>query len=222
MNRFKTLFCALLLFFLINPFLEDYVGVQLLADIFISLIFFSAVYVASHDRRQITIALVLAIPAVLARWTTYFLESRTIDIGGEVFGLAFFAYITAIILAWLFRQRRVTVEIILAGICVYFILGIMWSTAYYVMEIALPGSFDFPVHLQPAESTFTYYSFVTLTTLGYGDITPVTALARNLSVLEAVIGQLYIAVLIAGLVGMYIADSKKDSEPQEKRSKKTL
>lgn len=121
------------------------------------------------------------------------------------------------ILSTIMKSKKVTTETIYASICVYLLLGIIWTMLFSAMEIIEPGSFlsggapvvDF--HGEPVErnvfANFIYYSFVTLTILGYGDITPVSPHARALSSLEAVVGQLYIAVLIAGLVGMHISHS---------------
>jgi len=88
----------------------------------------------------------------------------------------------------------------------------MWSTAYTVLEFSQPGSFKGLTELvSPVwNPDWIYFSFVTITTLGYGDITPLTQTARTLSFLEAIVGQFYIAVLVAGLVSAYIS-TKQDS-----------
>jgi len=101
---------------------------------------------------------------------------------------------------------------IVGAICVYLLLGIMWSTAYTVLEFSQPGSFKGLTELvSPVwNPDWIYFSFVTITTLGYGDITPLTQTARTLSFLEAIVGQFYIAVLVAGLVSAYIS-TKQDS-----------
>lgn len=95
-------------------------------------------------------------------------------------------------------------------ICVYLLLGVIWALAYSLVELAAPGSLT---GVEPdAEggwgSNWIYFSFVTLTTLGYGDITPVSATARSLAYLQAIAGQFYIAVLVAGLVSAYISDKQ--------------
>jgi hypothetical protein len=84
----------------------------------------------------------------------------------------------------------------------------MWTFIFVVVETLHPGSFKIP-EVQGLETTrqFVYYSFVTLTTLGYGDITPITSMARSLCILEAVIGQLYLVVQVAWLVGVHVSQS---------------
>ncbi len=101
---------------------------------------------------------------------------------------------------------------IVGAICVYLLLGVMWSIAYSMVEFSQPGSFKGLTELLSPlwNSEWIYYSFVTITTLGYGDITPLTQTARSLSFAEAIVGQFYIAVLVAGLVSAYIS-TKHDS-----------
>ena len=95
---------------------------------------------------------------------------------------------------------------IMGAICVYFLIGLIWADVFFILETLQPGSFQIPPE-QVGQATLDYFSYVTLTTLGYGDITPISAPARSLSLLEAMMGQLYLAVLIARLVGIHIAQS---------------
>jgi hypothetical protein len=103
---------------------------------------------------------------------------------------------------------------IVGAICIYLLLGVMWSIGYGVVEYAQPGSFKGLTELlSPLWSPdWIYYSFVTITTLGYGDITPLTQTARTLSFAEAIVGQFYIAVLVAGLVSAYISTKQDRSD----------
>ena len=97
---------------------------------------------------------------------------------------------------------------LVGAICVYLMLGVIWALAYSLVELAAPGSFGGVTAGQDAgwDSEWLYFSFVTLTTLGYGDILPLSALARALAYMEAVTGQFYVAILVAGLVSAYISD----------------
>jgi hypothetical protein len=127
----------------------------------------------------------------------------------------FVAFVTGVILLRIIREERVSNDTILGGICVYLLLGLLFESVFEIVEFVLPGSFrSGTVALgELAQSQgdvarypeLVYYSFVTLTTLGYGDITPVGSLPRVLSTAEAVIGQLYLAILVAALVGMRLA-----------------
>ncbi len=116
-----------------------------------------------------------------------------------------------------FRQVAISDEIsanrIIGAICIYLLLGVMWSIGYTVLEIVEPGSFKGLTELaDPAwNPDWIYFSFVTITTLGYGDITPLTPTARTLSFAEAIVGQFYIAVLVAGLVSAYISARRESN-----------
>jgi voltage-gated potassium channel len=99
---------------------------------------------------------------------------------------------------------------LVGAICVFLLLGMIWAFAYSLLELAVPGSFGSSDagHGSGFDSRWLYFSFVTLTTLGYGDITPATSIARTLSYMQAVAGQFYVAVLVAGLVSAYISDKQ--------------
>jgi hypothetical protein len=102
---------------------------------------------------------------------------------------------------------------IVGAICIYLMLGVIWAMAYTVVDLASPGSFAgfSPMDDVGWNSEWLYFSFVTMTTLGYGDILPVSATARGLAYMQAVVGQFYIAVLVAGLVGAYVSTKSNDN-----------
>ena len=114
------------------------------------------------------------------------------------------------------RGGEISLDTIFAAVCGYLLLGVAWAVVYSSIDLAQPNAFHLSDELlagaqqgEPRMSLFVYFSFVTLGTLGYGDITPVSVSARTLAWLEAVLGQLYLAVLIAGLVGAVIATRQK-------------
>ena len=106
---------------------------------------------------------------------------------------------------------EVSANRLVGAVCVYLLLGTLWALAYTVIELAMPGSFKGIDVATDAHwgSNWVYFSFVTLTTLGYGDITPITGTARALVYTEAVFGIFYMAMLVAGLVGVYMAERQK-------------
>ena len=103
---------------------------------------------------------------------------------------------------------RITTNHLLGAMTVYLLLGVTWALILGIQHQLAPGSFRGLSTASPSE--FIYFSFVTLATLGYGDIVPVNPIARTLVYLEAVVGQLYVAVLIASLVSRYIAGQQRD------------
>jgi voltage-gated potassium channel len=104
--------------------------------------------------------------------------------------------------------------------CIYLLSGAIWGIVYFLLSVIAPASFDGINGETWSEqlNEFTYHSFVTLTTLGYGDVTPVAPVARTLCYLEAVLGQLYLTVLVAALVGMHIANRRLVCPPEKAAS----
>jgi voltage-gated potassium channel len=108
------------------------------------------------------------------------------------------------------RRQRPVGDRIVGAICVYLLIGLAWAKIYESLDDIVPGSFRFPADTAwatPGLLRYTYFSFITLGTLGYGDVTPVTALAGTLAWMEAITGQLYLAITVARLVALSIADS---------------
>lgn len=99
---------------------------------------------------------------------------------------------------------------IVGAVCIYLLSGALWGIVYFLLELVAPASFTGVASDIWTEelNQFTYHSFVTLTTLGYGDVTPVSPVARTLCYLEAVLGQMYLTVLVAALVGLHIASRR--------------
>lgn len=130
--------------------------------------------------------------------------------------LSLLAMLGYLIVAIIFTLQQVIFGVemnlnrLVGAVCVFLLLGLIWSFAYALLELIAPGSFKgLSPGLGPdADSSWLYFSFVTLTTLGYGDITPVSAMGRSLAFMQAVAGQFYIAVLVAGLVSAYISDRR--------------
>jgi hypothetical protein len=111
----------------------------------------------------------------------------------------------------LLLSSSVDVNKIIGAICVYLLLGLNWALSFLFINFAIPESFHGLVStdIRTQFSEFLYYSFVTITTLGYGDLTPVKPLVRTFAYLEAIVGQFYVAVLVAWLVGMYLSEKNQ-------------
>ena len=127
--------------------------------------------------------------------------------------LLFYLFTTMLAFEALFTGEEIDLNMIMGSICVYLLVGICWGIFYFFESIINPGAFN-GIDVEIGKSRFTdllYYSYVTLSTLGYGDITPVTPIARTFSFLEALFGQFYIAILVASFVGMHISVRRSKS-----------
>ena len=112
------------------------------------------------------------------------------------------------------RETDINANRLIGAVCVYLLLGVIWAVAYTLVDMIAPGSFKgfVPPEGRGWDSEWLYFSFVTMTTLGYGDISPVSAIAKALAYLQAVFGQFYIAILVAGLVSAYISSRQSNTQ----------
>jgi len=211
------LLIALGLLFLFLPFVEEIKGGDIIVSILLSLVLISAVLAVANRRRTFVVAVLLAIPAVVGRWINHFRPDLLPPAIFLFAGLVLVAFVVANLLRFILRAPSVNAEVLCASISAYLMLGLMWTMAYWLVDQLTPGgAFSFNTNAGPRSingfNAF-YFSFITLSTVGYGDITPVSRIARWLAAMEAMTGLLYVAVLIARLVSLYSAPgSTEDRE----------
>jgi hypothetical protein len=177
---------------------------KLYIGIAFSLVLFSGVAIAWGRRKLFLLAASVGSVALAVRWTAFFSKTSALQLWADQWSLAAIMVIALVLLLQVFRDGPVTHSRIQGAIAVYLLFGIGWAHAYHIAEFLHPGSFNTTAGPMTNVSDWVYYSFVTLTTVGYGDITPVRPIARSLSIGEALTGQLYLAVLIARLVAMEV------------------
>jgi hypothetical protein len=203
----------LLLLLLLNVFVVPFTvapdsdAARIVRDVLLSLILLSGVATAWDHRPQfVAIALVAGL-AIVARWTGLFISpGKTLGLLDET-TLFSLVILCAVIGTRVFGDGTVTFDRILGAIALYILIGVVWAEAYQLVNVRVPGAYAGIAHdgAPPDRSIWVYFSFVTLTTLGYGDITPVAHSARSLAILEALIGQLYPAIVLARLVSLHVA-----------------
>lgn len=209
-NRFLILLVLILFTIVLTPFLDHFLETKILMDIFLTVLFFNIIFAIGSKRSHLIIASILVLPLVLSTWSIYFYDSTQLSLLTRTFGALFFGYAVIIILQMIARSIDITRETIFAAIVAYLLIALMWAFIYMILEMVVPGSFSFPDKSLRAETMhFEYFSFVTITTLGYGDVTPLTNRASALALLEALVGQIYLVVLVAWLVGMYVSRKSK-------------
>ena len=206
-HRFSTveLLIALALLFFFFPFVEEVKGGDIIISILLSLVLLSAVLAVADRKGVFFIALVLAIPAIAGRWINHFRPDLVPPPVFLIAGLALIAFVVANLLRFVLRAPSVNTEVLCASISAYLMLGLLWTVAYWLVAQVTPNAFSFNTGPKETMSGFNafYFSFITLSTVGYGDIAPVSRIARWLAATEAMTGLLYVTVLIARLVSLY-------------------
>ena len=219
-SKFHYLLVSLALMIVSYPFIE---GRGLAAHLFLAIIlaiFFSSLYMLDHSPRLRLFAYVNGGMMLLFGILSSFMPvlPQLLEVIFAVSTLSFFIFLVMAIFADFLHTKEVTTDTISGAACVYLLIGIIWSLAYGLLEHIYPGSFRFSVPKQTIHltntSSFSYFSFVTLTTVGFGDITPVSKGAKLLVIMEAILGQLYIAIFLARIIGSYQRVKKSDPPPK--------
>jgi hypothetical protein len=195
---------ALLMLFIVAPFVEEMRGGDVVEALLLTLVLITGVMAVSSRPATTVLALLLVTPALVAKWMNHFWPERVPPEMFVIPALVFVTFVITRLMAYILRAPRVNTEVLCAGISAYLMLGFVWALGYMVVGRLVPNAFTFSV---PANSmhgfTAFYFSFVTLTTVGYGDICPVAPAARMLAIMEAMTGTLFVGMLIARLVSLY-------------------
>jgi len=205
-GRFTYLLGFLLSLMLIFPFAEEWTYGPPAMQLAYSFLLVSALYAVADNRWVFRAGILLFAAGLASHWWIVMTSSPVAVVTGVVCEIAFFGFIIAAVLRHVFGHERVTGDTIAGAVCVFFLIGIIWTLAYQAIHF-----FDHQAFNNVAAESFSstamvdlvYYSFSTLTTLGYGDITPLSRPARMFAVTEAIVGQIYLTVLVARLVGLY-------------------
>ena len=204
-----SIFSALILIviFVIPPFLPPGSGRRLPGAVAYALLLISGVRALGDrrlTRRVLMPVAVTAIAVMLGSWVVPVPEPWAL--GTSLLSLLLFL---VVVLAQTLRAGPITFHRIQGAIAAYLLLGILWAYAYALVAHLRPGAFSGPVSPADGPRAFFYFSFVTLTTVGYGDVLPVHPVARSLAMLEAVTGPLYLAILIARLVSLAVGSNEE-------------
>jgi hypothetical protein len=219
-HGFLGLLLCMVSVLVIAPFFQDWPQARIILNLFFTFVLlFSLVPFFKKTRQSLSIAVILAVPALLVNWGTILSPEFWEFFPGieNLFSIIFFGYILVVLFIGILRAREITANLIFASVCIYLLIGLEWAFVYSLLEHLTPGSFEgnltgFSDASQRGDWLFLhflYYSYTTLTTLGYGDIAPRTSPAQMISSLEAITGQFYLAILVARLIGIHLISASK-------------
>ncbi len=211
--RYAYLLVTLALLIVGRPFLPDLGRGLVIAMLALSLV--TAALANASTRHQVSLGIAITGVIMIASLLPEDSGLFNMAIFSPAIGVTYWGFTGYLIVARIFRHTdRVTVDTINGAICVYLLMGIAWAQAYALLAAIEPGSFSFngEILVTGAHSfdRFISFSFITLTTLGYGNVVPLTPRADALAIAEAIAGQLYLAVLLARLVAMEISRHRAD------------
>lgn len=210
-GRFQFLLWSLMMMIGLWPLLDEWIAGRIWPDVFTDIFFvcalMSGLHAVSGQPRQLRFALLLAITITLFGSLHYIVQIKALDRLQLGLSAVFLIQMLVMILIHIEKENEVTTDLIMAAASAYILLGLVWAYAYYLLEVLHPNSFKASENMGDDMWNFYYYSFVTLTTMGYGDILAITKSARALSILEAITGQLYLAIMISRLVGLHASQS---------------
>jgi hypothetical protein len=197
---------ALVLLLVTVPFVEQMNHGGVIEALLMTMVLLSAVLAIGAGHKTLIWAIVLVVPALLGRWGHFVWSDRIAPEVGLIPSLLFIVFVELNLLRFILRAPLVTTEVLCAGIATYLMLGLVWAIAYLLVARMNPNSFSFAASGQTMVGfNSLYFSFVSLNTVGYGDILPVSPMARLLAIVESTVGVLYMTVLIARLVALYSA-----------------
>ena len=229
-HRHTALLVAIVTAFAVRPLLGDSPGAPVILSAALVVLLLVALYTTQVDelvgerdvlliqrKRRSIVGWVLAAPAIAERLYVIFIPSHRAYAVSSIFWLLFFGFVTWSQLRTLMKHKEVTGETIAMSISVYLLLGLTWGMLYITIFELQPGAFNFGAALSPSAIAsgdqmqvfpiLIYFSLTTLSTIGFGDITPLTLQSRYAAVAEGITGQFYLAILVARLVGIYMSRS---------------
>ena len=201
---------GLLVLITIGPALSERldVGSRLFIQSSFSAIMFIGVWTLYTDRFLFRFGMGLVLTSFILTLVNYFVASEAIFFIGLISSFSFLLLSIYLAFTHILFSGKITTNKIVGSLCIYMLIGVLWSLVYIFISIIYAEAFhgDLPFSEYSHMWDYLYFSFVTLTTLGYGDITPSLPLVRSLAYLEAICGQFYLAILVASLVGAYVKD----------------
>jgi hypothetical protein len=216
-RRYSFLLVALFLLFVLHPLVHEFSVGPWVYDALFTLLFLAAFLFLFRRMKYRLASVLLGAPTVVAIWTGYVvpgIPSVLLTVVFHVFATCFLGLAVAALLQATHEAEAVSADTLAGAFCGYVLIGVVFGHLYCIVDAVAPESFRTQAELGEQLATaqhrrylLSYYSFITLTTVGYGDIFPASSAARSLACLEALLGQFYIAVVMAELIGLKVSRS---------------
>jgi len=218
-HRFAVLLALLFCVLLIPPYFENTIWIGDFWRWLFTLMLFWALYTVAGSRRVLMLAIIILIPTVGSTWLAEPGQEMYVAYLDNITNILYFGLICAFLGQYILTTRRVTLEVIFAAMCLYMMLAILWAAIYTNLELYYQSAFSFRGEFAEEAGVvqdaifrnMIYFSFVTLSTLGYGDVLPIHQVAQNWAAMEAMIGQFFLATIIARLVSVYTVEEEEES-----------
>jgi hypothetical protein len=216
-HRFGILFALLISTLLIPPYFQSSPWINTLWSGLFTCVLVWALYSIAGTRRILLLAALVLIPTLASTWLVEDSHQKILAYIDNITNIIYFGLICFFLSKYMLISSRATLEVIFAAMCLYIMLAVLWAAIYTNLELYYVGAFSFEGQLSTEagiDSTglfrqMIYYSFVTISTLGYGDILPVHRVAQNWAAVETMIGQFYIAIILARLVSLYTVEGQR-------------
>jgi voltage-gated potassium channel len=217
LGRHSAMLASLILLLTALPLGHAITGGHVRFPVLLALVLTTAVIVNSHQRWIFLVTLVIGVGAISGTAYSAYTGSEFVRIASDISSLALLGLTTLVMFNSLLSAEHVSQDTVIGGICVYLLIGLCFALSFILITDLSPGALmqdGAPLVRSAADpsahaTTCLYFSFVTLTTLGYGDITPVGDVAHMFAVAEAVIGQLYLAIFVARLIALYVVGIRR-------------
>ena len=214
---YNLLLIFLFLLFVFRPY-DRGPAYQLLWKLLLTGTLLSATFNCKHPPLLKIITIVLAIPTVFLSWINHLYPAEFLTVANAIMTVTFMTFCTASVLYDVVLRAKVTLDTLKGVICAYFMVSFSFAFLFFIIEYFFPSSFSIlekVVPILPLDhflSEMFYFSFITLLTIGYGDIVPITDVGQTAVVMEGIIGQFYVAILVARLVSVYSFYASKKSK----------
>ncbi|MCG8686383.1 MAG: ion channel [Desulfobacterales bacterium] len=214
-EKYTILLVMLFLNVIAAPFFSRAMSVELFLDVTFTMVMISAIFSISKGKKApLAVSVLLMLPCLFFIWWIHFYtpigNMRVVSICLQAL---FVVYVSMLIVVSIFHASRVNRDVISAAIVVYLFISVFFYKIYLILELTSPGSFTVShAEILSKPGLLRYFSLVTLSTLGYGDISPVTPEAQAIASIEAIFGQIYLAVLVARLVSIFGATAPGKTE----------